>query len=63
MSQAELDSLDHVGPPRLFVDIVAAHEEEQGAGKELQCVTRPIKIPDGGRRPETHGVVEPEGRP
>ena len=48
--------------PVEVVDIAAAHEEEQGASKELQCVPRSIKVPDGGRRPEAHGVVEPQGR-
>ena len=33
------------------VDIVAAHEEEQGAGEELD-VARPVKVPHRGRRPE-----------
>ena len=35
--------------PVEVVDIVAAHEEEQGASKELQCVPSSIKVPDGGR--------------
>ena len=44
--------------PVEVVDVVAAHEEEQGASEELQCVPCSIEVPHRGRRPETHGVVE-----
>ena len=44
------------------VDIVAAHEEQQGAGEELERIAHPIKILHRGCRPKAHGVVEPKGR-
>ena len=38
--------------PVEVVNIVAAHEEEQGVGEELERIARPS-------RPKAHGVVEP----